>query len=247
MPLTAKACAGCGTAIPPTRARQARYCSEDCKRSFNNAKWKAANPDKYAENQRISARGRYAKDPAKALEKSKRWREKNLDSVRSKERERYQVNTFGKKIDDLPYKEAQQVRFASRHSYRSGLEASVSAQLTEAGVPVIYEQDKLSYDIPATPHKYTPDFRIDRDDGSFFYVETKGLFAAEDRKKHLHVKRDNPDVEIRFVFSSSKAKLYKGSPTTYGMWCEKNGFRYADKLIPPAWLAEKLKLKRKYK
>ncbi|UZT50013.1 endonuclease I [Enterobacter phage 01_vB_Eclo_IJM] len=30
---------------------------------------------------------------------------------------------------------------------------------------------------------------------------------------------------------SSRSKLYKGSPTTYGAWCEKNGFKFADKFI----------------
>jgi len=40
------------------------------------------------------------------------------------------------------------------------------------------------------------------------------------------------------VFSNQNAKLYKGSPTTYGQWCEKHGFAYANKTIPEEWLTE---------
>ena len=69
-------------------------------------------------------------------------------------------------------------------------------------------------------------------------VETKGIFDSDDRKKHTLIQTQHPELDIRFVFTNSKAKLYKGSPTTYGAWCEKNGFKYADKLIPASWLAE---------
>jgi len=60
----------------------------------------------------------------------------------------------------------------------------------------------------------------------------------EDRKKQLLVQFQRPDLDIRFVFSSSKAKITKGSKTTYGDWCNKNGFKYADKLIPESWFHE---------
>jgi hypothetical protein len=40
------------------------------------------------------------------------------------------------------------------------------------------------------------------------------------------------------VFSNARSKLYKGSPTTYGMYCDKHGFQYAQKLIPDEWLKE---------
>jgi len=40
------------------------------------------------------------------------------------------------------------------------------------------------------------------------------------------------------VFTNSNTKINKGSKTTYGMWCSKNGFLYADKLIPKEWLNE---------
>lgn len=133
-------------------------------------------------------------------------------------------------------------RFHCAAKYRSGLEQRVSKQLAEAGVDAAYESLVIPYTKPESQHKYTPDFGLPNG----IIVETKGLFDADDRKKHLLVKAQYPHLDIRFVFSNSKAKLYKGSPTTYAAWCLKNGFTYADKLIPTAWLAEKLKRKRKY-
>ena len=80
-------------------------------------------------------------------------------------------------------------------------------------------------------------------------METKGLLSPEDRKKHILIKKQFPHLDIRFVFSNPNQKLYKGSPTTYAMWCKKKGFLYAQKLTPFQWLREATKdttgLKRK--
>ena len=121
-------------------------------------------------------------------------------------------------------------------TYRSGLEEKVAKQIAAAGIEVVYEDKKevIPYITPAEPHKYTPDFKLPNG----IIVETKGIFDATDRKKHLLVREQHPSKDIRFVFSNSKAKLYKGSPTTYAAWCIKNGFKYADKLIPAAWFNE---------
>lgn len=40
------------------------------------------------------------------------------------------------------------------------------------------------------------------------------------------------------MFSNAKARIAKKSPTTYAMWAEKNGFKWADKVIPKDWLTE---------
>ena len=52
------------------------------------------------------------------------------------------------------------------------------------------------------------------------------------------VKQQHPELDIRFVFSNSRQKISKQSKTTYGMWCEKHGFLYADKTVPQEWLNE---------
>ena len=120
-----------------------------------------------------------------------------------------------------------------KYGYRSGLEERVSEQLTKAKVKFSYESTRISYEINEV-RKYTPDFIL----GNGLIVETKGRFVVADRKKHLLIKKQHPDLDIRFVFTNSRAKINKGSKTTYGMWCDKHGFQYADKLIPKEWLNE---------
>tara|TARA_R110001606_G_scaffold60362_2_gene142301 strand:+ start:1387 stop:1647 length:261 start_codon:yes stop_codon:yes gene_type:complete len=79
---------------------------------------------------------------------------------------------------------------------------------------------------------YTPDFELPNG----IIIESKGRFVSADRKKHLKVKEQYPKLDIRFVFSNSRGKINKGSKTTYAMWCDKYGFKYADKEIPEKWL-----------
>jgi len=98
-------------------------------------------------------------------------------------------------------------------------------------VPFKYEQFKIKYEVHEI-RTYTPDFELPNG----IIIESKGRFVAADRKKHLLVQKQYPSLDIRFVFSNSRAKISKGSKTTYAMWCEKNGFQYADKLIPKEWL-----------
>jgi len=101
-----------------------------------------------------------------------------------------------------------------------------------------YMSKRSSYEWPPRSSKYTPDFKIPTRDGGYFYVETKGRFIASDRQKHLLIKAQCPDIDIRFVFSNQNQKLYKGSKTSYAAWCEKHGFTYANKTIPESWLKE---------
>ena len=125
-----------------------------------------------------------------------------------------------------------------KHGYRSGLEAKVADQLTKAGLPVMFETDKVSYVVPERGAKYTPDFKLLKKDGGTIYIETKGIWTVQDRQKHILIKEQSPHLDIRFVFSNDRAKLYKGSPSTYASYCEKFGWLYARKWIPDDWLAE---------
>ena len=122
--------------------------------------------------------------------------------------------------------------------FRSGLEESVAAQLDAFGVDYTYEKLKVKYIRPATEHTYTPDFQLPNG----IIVETKGRFLTQDRMKHLAIKRHNPDLDIRFVFSNSKARISKVSATTYAMWCYKHGYKFADKFIPEEWVNEPAKV-----
>lgn len=115
--------------------------------------------------------------------------------------------------------------------FRSGLELRVSNELNCLNVNFQYETLKIKYFKPKTLHIYTPDFILE----SGVIVETKGFFSPVDRKKHLLIKLQYPNLDIRFVFDNSSNKINKGSKTTYAKWCEKNGFLYSDKLIPIEW------------
>ena len=123
---------------------------------------------------------------------------------------------------------------AKKYGFKSGLEETISQQIESQGIKVEYETEKVPYIIPASNHTYSPDFKLPNG----IRVETKGRFVAADRKKHLLVKEQNPNMDIRFVFSNSKNKITKKSKTTYGDWCEKNGYKYADKIIPIEWFLE---------
>lgn len=122
-------------------------------------------------------------------------------------------------------------------AYRSGLEDKVSKQLEGKGISFDYEIWKIPYTIPESYHIYTPDFLLPNG----IFIETKGLWDSDDRKKHLLIREQYPELDIRLVFSSSRSKLYKGSKTSYAEWCEKHGILFADKLIPVEWLKEKPK------
>jgi hypothetical protein len=128
---------------------------------------------------------------------------------------------------------------AIKHGWRSGLEERVAEQLDQLGVAYTYEKLKLKYIKPASEHVYTPDFVLPNG----IIVETKGRFLAADRQKHILVKRHNPELDIRFVFSNSNAKISKASKTTYAMWCRKNGYKFADKTIPEEWINERSECK----
>jgi hypothetical protein len=121
---------------------------------------------------------------------------------------------------------------AAKYGFRSGLEMEIDAYLKQNGIDGEYELNVINYVKPETKHKYTPDFKLPNG----IFVETKGRFVTEDRKKHLLIKEQNPDLDIRFLFQNSRAKISKNSKTTYADWCIKHGFQYADKVIPDEWL-----------
>lgn len=141
------------------------------------------------------------------------------------------------------------------NGYRSGLEDQVSSDLTSRNIGFLYEQAKLSYTIPARDARYTPDFIVRRDmkpvthdfksnpnwfeDPEFwrdhFCIESKGRWMPDDRKKHELIAKQYPSADIKFLFTRSKTPIRKGSKTTYADVCVKNGFDYADRVVPLEW------------
>ena len=121
---------------------------------------------------------------------------------------------------------------AAKYGFRSGLEMEIDNALKEHGIDGEYEQHIIEYVKPETKHKYHPDFKLPNG----IFVETKGRFLTDDRKKHLLIRAQSPELDIRFLFQNSKSKISKGSKTTYADWCIKYGFKFADKAIPADWL-----------
>lgn len=128
------------------------------------------------------------------------------------------------------------VNVGAKLGFRSGLEETVYKQIASMNIVPSYESFKIPYVIPASNHTYTPDFQLPNG----IIIETKGRFVASDRKKHLLVKKQHPDLDIRFVFQNAKGRINKGSKTTYADWCNKNGFIYAEKTIPREWFSESI-------
>lgn len=129
-------------------------------------------------------------------------------------------------------------RMAIKYGYRSGLEHQLSLYLDEHKVKYDYENIKIEWEDLAY-RTYTPDFIL----YNGIIIETKGRFLAADRRKHIAIKKQHPKLDIRFVFTNSRAKLSKGAKSSYADWCIKHGFRYYDRIIPEDWLKEKGKNK----
>ena len=124
---------------------------------------------------------------------------------------------------------------ALKYGYRSGFEHKVSEQLKEQKIEFGYEDTTIEYVIPERKSKYTVDFTLPNG----ILVETKGRWMADDRQKHLLIKKQHPELDIRIVFQNQKAKLRKGSNTTYASYCDKHGIKWAEKEIPQSWIDEK--------
>ena len=125
-------------------------------------------------------------------------------------------------------------RYHNKSTYRSGLEVEAAAFLSEHQKEVRYEKLKIEWE-DLKYRTYTPDFELDNG----IIIETKGIFSAEDRRKHLEVQRQHPKLDIRFVFSNARSKLYKGAKSRYSDWCDKYGFKWSHRLIPKEWLTER--------
>ena len=115
-------------------------------------------------------------------------------------------------------------------SFRSGLEEKIADLFVELGVKYEYESTKIPYTIG---HNYTPDFLLP----SGIFLEAKGYFDADDRRKIKAVKEQHPEIDIRMVFQAPYNTISKKSKTTYAQWCDKldiplTSFTY----IPLDWL-----------
>ena len=122
--------------------------------------------------------------------------------------------------------------------FRSGSEERLFSFLKSNKITHKYEPYRIPFKVSLV-RKYLPDFVL----ANGIILEVKGRFTTADRMKHLYIRKDNLFLDIRFVFDNPKSKLYKGSKTTYGDWCDKHGFEYCsskDVNVILKWAKEKL-------
>ena len=99
--------------------------------------------------------------------------------------------------------------------FRSGLEERLSNYLDKENVPYLYEVNKYEYTLTSS---YTPDFFLPNG----VIIEAKGFLKPPDSRKMIAVKKQHPELDIRFVFMSDNT-LTRNSKTTYPDWATKKG------------------------
>ena len=107
---------------------------------------------------------------------------------------------------------------------RNGFERALLSQIKRTKLKVEYETEKIPYVLAG---HYIPDFIIHTSLGKI-YIEAKGYFRPEAKRKMLAVKRQHPELDIRIIF-------YRASRNNE-RWAMKNGFKFAFEKIPKEWL-----------
>lgn len=136
-------------------------------------------------------------------------------------------------IQQMTLRKFSKRRPLNKYGHRSNLETEILRRLKKhKGVKgVSYETTVMPYILTKN---YVVDFTVTTKMGRTIFIEAKGWLRPEDRSKMRAVKALNPEADIRFCFSKNN-KLYKGSSTTYGDWCERHGFPWCVGTIPKDW------------
>lgn len=114
-------------------------------------------------------------------------------------------------------------------AFRSQLEVRVKNALEKENIPYLYEVSKFDYTLTSS---YTPDFFLPNG----VILEVKGFFKPTDRRKMAAMKKQHPELDIRFVFQRDNT-ITRTSKTTYTQWATKHGFpSCVFPNIPPSWL-----------
>jgi hypothetical protein len=95
--------------------------------------------------------------------------------------------------------------------------------MRQTGLVHEHEVTTLHYVSPPKKHRYLVDFSVSGINDSLLYMETKGRLTNADRIKMKLVCEQHPEALIVMVFSQPKNKIYKGSKTSYGDWCDAAG------------------------
>jgi predicted nuclease of restriction endonuclease-like RecB superfamily len=107
---------------------------------------------------------------------------------------------------------------------RNEFEKKLWRKAKRAKCKVEYEPERIPYILSGY---YIPDFVLDTPLGKV-YVEAKGYFRPEAKRKLVAVKKQHPELDLRIVFYTER--------TAYIKWATRHGFRYAIGTIPADWL-----------
>ena len=107
---------------------------------------------------------------------------------------------------------------------KNKFERKILEQLQCSELPVKYEGERIPYVLAG---HYIPDYTVSTPLGKI-YIEAKGHFRPEAKRKMVAVKRQHPELDIRIVFYRYSSK--------YEKWAIKYGFKYAWSNIPEDWL-----------
>lgn len=111
-----------------------------------------------------------------------------------------------------------------RKKTKNNFEKKIFNLLKRRKVKFKYEAEKIPYVIAG---HYIPDFVVDTPRGKV-YIETKGYFRPEAKRKMVAVKKLHPELDIRIVFFSRKKADIN--------WATKHGFIWSVETVPPEWL-----------
>ena len=111
---------------------------------------------------------------------------------------------------------------AVRSPYRSKFQEAIAELLDERGVAYTHEGEAIEYRKPERTAKYTPPFAL----CTGIILQQKGRFVTADRQKHILIKQQFPNREVRFIFWDAQARISKLSDTTYAAWCDRYGFTW---------------------
>lgn len=112
---------------------------------------------------------------------------------------------------------------------KNKFERRILDQIEGSGRAVQYEGTRIPYILAG---HYIPDYIIDTPTGKL-YIEAKGYFRPEAKRKMVAVKRQHPELDIRIVFYKSKSDKKNKQ---YERWAIKIGYKYAFDSIPQSWL-----------
>ncbi len=154
--------------------------------------------------------------------------------------------SYNDKLSRLKHKATKLgAKMGFNEKFRSGLEVKVAQILRDNEIGYKYEQLKIKWIPLPIERTYNPDFHdiVTKSKKKIkLILEPKGRFMPDDMAKHLAVKMQHPEYDIRFIFQNSR-KWYRAAKTrTYRKWCEENGFKCCDiwefNKVIQEWIAE---------